>query len=73
METVRAAGLRAHHIERADELRAEWFDGIAHAGVTGGTSTLPETVAEVRDRLIEMTAQTEQSLEKQSENDLGAR
>jgi 4-hydroxy-3-methylbut-2-enyl diphosphate reductase len=56
-ETVRAAGLPAHHIERADELRAEWFEGIEHAGITGGTSTLPETVAEVRRRLMEMAGQ----------------
>jgi 4-hydroxy-3-methylbut-2-enyl diphosphate reductase len=60
METVRAAGLPAHHIERADELRAEWFDGIEHAGITGGTSTLPETVAEVRRRLMDITARCEE-------------
>jgi 4-hydroxy-3-methylbut-2-enyl diphosphate reductase len=59
VETVRAAGLPAHHIERADELRAEWFEGIERAGITGGTSTLPETVAEVRRRLIEMACQCE--------------
>jgi 4-hydroxy-3-methylbut-2-enyl diphosphate reductase len=60
VETVRAAGLPAHHIERADELRPEWFGGIEHAGITGGTSTLPETVAEVRRRLVEMTAKCEE-------------
>jgi 4-hydroxy-3-methylbut-2-enyl diphosphate reductase len=57
VETVRAAGLPVHHIERADELQWQWFQGIEHAGITGGTSTLPETVAEVRHRLMEMTAQ----------------
>lgn len=56
VETVRAAGLPAHHIERAEELRWEWFEGIEHAGITGGTSTLPETVAQVHSRLIEMAA-----------------
>jgi 4-hydroxy-3-methylbut-2-en-1-yl diphosphate reductase len=60
VETVRAAGLPAHHIERADELRWEWFEGIGHAGITGGTSTLPETVAQVRRRLMEMAAQCEE-------------
>jgi 4-hydroxy-3-methylbut-2-enyl diphosphate reductase len=54
VETVRAAGLPAHHIERAEELRLEWFHGIEHAGITGGTSTLPETVADVRRRLTEL-------------------
>jgi 4-hydroxy-3-methylbut-2-enyl diphosphate reductase len=60
VETVRAAGLPAHHIERPDELRPEWFHGIDHAGLTGGTSTLPETVAEVRRRMLEMTCQYEE-------------
>jgi len=58
-QTVRAAGLPAHHIERAEELRWEWFEGIEHAGITGGTSTLPETVAQVQQRLMEMAAQCE--------------
>jgi 4-hydroxy-3-methylbut-2-enyl diphosphate reductase len=60
VETVRAAGLPAHHIERAEELRPEWFEGIEHAGITGGTSTLPETVAEVQRRLLEMAGQYEE-------------
>jgi len=54
VQTVRAAGLPAYHIERADELRPEWLAGIEHLGVTGGTSTLPETVAEVQRRILEM-------------------
>ena len=60
VETVRAAGLPAYHIERADELRWEWFEGIEHAGITGGTSTLPETVAQVRRWLMDMAAQCEE-------------
>ncbi len=59
VETVRAAGLPAHHIERAEELQWAWFEGIEHVGITGGTSTLPETVAQVRDRLAELAAQHE--------------
>jgi 4-hydroxy-3-methylbut-2-enyl diphosphate reductase len=59
--TVRAAGLPTHHIERAEELRWEWFRGIEHAGIAGGTSTLPETVAEVRSRLIEISAQHQEA------------
>jgi len=54
VETVRAAGLPAHHIERAGELQPGWFEGIERAGITGGTSTLPETVEQVRRRLAEM-------------------
>jgi 4-hydroxy-3-methylbut-2-enyl diphosphate reductase len=61
VETVRAAGPPAHHIERAAELRWEWFQGVEHVGITGGTSTLPETVAEVRLRLMELAAQHQES------------
>ena len=60
VETVRSVGLPAYHIERAEELRWEWFEGIEHAGITGGTSTLPETVAQVQRRLMEMAAQFEE-------------
>src|SRR6476469_4638643 len=44
VETCRAAGRRAFHIERPNELRSEWFDNISVAGLTAGTSTLRETV-----------------------------
>jgi 4-hydroxy-3-methylbut-2-enyl diphosphate reductase len=57
VETVRSAGLPAHHVERADELRWEWVEGVEDVGITGGTSTLPETVEQVRLRLMEMAAQ----------------
>lgn len=42
-----AAGRRAIHITRAEELRGEWFEGAQVVGVTAGTSTLKETVAAV--------------------------
>jgi len=54
VETVRAVGVRAHHIERPGELRREWFEGVEEVGITGGTSTLPGTVAAVQRRLVEM-------------------
>jgi 4-hydroxy-3-methylbut-2-enyl diphosphate reductase len=53
VETCRAAGKRAFHIERPQELQPEWFRGVNVVGLTGGTSTLPETVAAVRERLEE--------------------
>jgi 4-hydroxy-3-methylbut-2-en-1-yl diphosphate reductase len=46
-----AAGLCAYHVERAAELRTEWFHDAQKVGVTAGTSTLKETVAEVVARL----------------------
>lgn len=53
VETCRAAGRRAVHIERADELNAAEFAGVKIVGLTAGTSTLPETVQAVRKRLLE--------------------
>jgi len=54
VETCRASGRRAFHIERPDELRSEWFDGISVVGLTAGTSTLRETVDTVFRRLEEI-------------------
>src|SRR5215470_12036420 len=57
VETCRAAGRRAFHIERAEELHSEWFDGISVVGLTAGTSTLRETVNSVF-RCLEEIART---------------
>jgi 4-hydroxy-3-methylbut-2-enyl diphosphate reductase len=56
VEAARAAGRVVFHIERAAELRPEWFRGCRCAGLTAGTSTLKETVAEVLARLEEIAA-----------------
>jgi 4-hydroxy-3-methylbut-2-en-1-yl diphosphate reductase len=54
VETCRAAGRRAFHIERVDELQPEWFDKIDIVGLTAGTSTMRETVEAVFRRLEEI-------------------
>ncbi|HEX4665525.1 MAG TPA: 4-hydroxy-3-methylbut-2-enyl diphosphate reductase [Chthoniobacterales bacterium] len=54
--TCRAAGRRAIHIERPQELRPADFLGLEVVGLTAGTSTLPETVEAVRTRLREFAA-----------------
>jgi len=51
VEAGRAAGLATHHVERAEELEEAWFADAEIVGITAGTSTLKETVAEVRARL----------------------
>ena len=56
VETCRAAGKTAFHIERAEELRADWFAKIDIVGLTAGTSTLPETVRAVHERLREISS-----------------
>jgi 4-hydroxy-3-methylbut-2-enyl diphosphate reductase len=54
VETCRAAGRHAFHIERPEELCSKWFDGISIVGLTAGTSTLHETVDAVFRRLKEI-------------------
>ena len=56
VETCRAAGKTAFHIERAEELRADWFAKIDVVGLTAGTSTLSETVRAVHEGLLQITA-----------------
>ncbi|MGZ4966577.1 MAG: 4-hydroxy-3-methylbut-2-enyl diphosphate reductase [Chthoniobacterales bacterium] len=53
VETCRAAGRRALHVEQPNELLREWFEGLECVGLTAGTSTLHETVAAVHQRLQE--------------------
>ena len=50
------AGRAVFHIERAGELQSEWFRNCHCAGLTAGTSTMKETVAEVLARLEEIAA-----------------
>ena len=55
VETCRAAGKPAFHIERAEELKPHWFSADDVIGITAGTSTLFETVEQVRQRLEEIS------------------
>ena len=56
VEAARAAGRRALHVERPEELRLNWFEGAENVGLTAGTSTLKETVAAVHERLLRIAA-----------------
>jgi len=60
VSTCRAAGRRAFHIERPDELQPEWFDQADIVGLTAGTSTMHETVEAVFRRLEEIARDREQ-------------
>jgi len=65
--TCQAAGRRAIHIERPDELEADQFENVDAVGLTGGTSTLRETVEAVFRRLQEISSDQEKSkMEEQS-------
>jgi 4-hydroxy-3-methylbut-2-enyl diphosphate reductase len=50
-ETCAAEGVPTYSIERAEELRPEWFLGKQRVGVTAGTSTPDEAVIQVVERL----------------------
>lgn len=41
----------AYHVESADQLQPEWFEGVENVGLTAGTSTLDETIDEVERTL----------------------
>jgi len=56
-ELSESHGARAYHIEGAAELRPEWFDGIAVAGLMSGASTPGWLVDEVETRMEELSRQ----------------
>ena len=56
VQAAHAAGRRAIHIERPDELSASMFADARTVGLTAGTSTLKETVAAVQTRLLAFAA-----------------
>jgi 4-hydroxy-3-methylbut-2-enyl diphosphate reductase len=56
VDAARAAGRRAIHVERPDELRAASLRDAKDVGLTAGTSTLKETVAAVHERLLTIAA-----------------
>lgn len=51
---VEAKGKTAFHIESADELQEEWFDGTSTVGLTAGTSTPDSVINGVSSRLESM-------------------
>jgi len=56
-ELAESNGARAYHIESPDELHAEWFDGVAVAGLMSGASTPGWLVDEVAARMEALSSQ----------------
>lgn len=50
----REHGVIAFHVQSAVGLQPQWFKGLDRVGLTAGTSTLDETVAEVHKALLRM-------------------
>jgi 4-hydroxy-3-methylbut-2-enyl diphosphate reductase len=51
-----------HHVQTANDLRAEWFDSAQTVGITAGTSTPDPTINEVEERLREFTARGQEEV-----------
>jgi 4-hydroxy-3-methylbut-2-enyl diphosphate reductase len=54
----RDRGVPAFHVQSAADLDANWFRGYRVVGLTAGTSTLDETIEDVRQALSEMPPPT---------------
>ena len=56
VETCSRHCARVHHVQVANDLRAEWFAGAQTVGVTAGTSTPDESINEVEAWLLRLAA-----------------
>ena len=54
LEVVQGEGVRAYHIETAEEIEPEWLSGVARLGVTAGASTPDSAVEAVVERAREL-------------------
>ena len=61
LRTCAAHSAKAFHVERAADLRPEWFAGLERVGLTAGTSTLDSTIRAVELALLQMTPAAETS------------
>jgi len=59
---AREAGRVVFQIERPEELEAGWFVGVKSVGVTGGTSTLKESIHAVYERLKGIAVEMEEKV-----------
>ena len=48
---------KTHHVEGADELRAEWFEGAELVGITAGASTPASQIEAVRAEIEELVGE----------------
>jgi (E)-4-hydroxy-3-methyl-but-2-enyl pyrophosphate reductase len=56
LEVVQQEGVRAYHIETADEIEPAWLVNVERLGVTAGASTPDSAVEAVVDRVRELAA-----------------
>jgi 4-hydroxy-3-methylbut-2-enyl diphosphate reductase len=49
-----ALGVQVYHVERPADLDPAWFVGKAHVGITAGTSTPEDVIAQMYDAIKSM-------------------
>jgi 4-hydroxy-3-methylbut-2-enyl diphosphate reductase len=49
---------RVHHVQTAEEVRPEWFDGAKVVGLTAGTSTPDDVIDRVEARIRQVAAES---------------
>jgi 4-hydroxy-3-methylbut-2-enyl diphosphate reductase len=59
----------AFRVERADQLRPEWFRDVYTVGLTAGTSTLDETINEVYQALVQIGSRLKERMSHVNEVD----
>ena len=59
VETCGRYCVRVHHVQTADDLRAEWLEGAAAVGITAGTSTPDDVIDRIEQTLQQLAAQHE--------------
>jgi 4-hydroxy-3-methylbut-2-enyl diphosphate reductase len=62
VNTCRGHCQRVHHVQGRNDLNPEWFDAARIVGLTAGTSTPDEVIAEVEERLQAISVAAEPSL-----------
>ncbi len=58
------AGLPCFQVEKASELKPDWFSGLDTVGLTAGTSTLDQTIDDVYQALVEMEVSCDATIRK---------
>jgi len=66
VNTCRAHCERVHHVQGPNDLQTAWFTAAQTVGLTAGTSTPDELIAEVEERLREISVAAEPNLEFQA-------
>ncbi|GAB6100763.1 bifunctional 4-hydroxy-3-methylbut-2-enyl diphosphate reductase/30S ribosomal protein S1 [Halanaerocella petrolearia] len=67
-EICRENDVTTYHIEKADELQADWFTNIKKVGVTAGASTPNWIIKEVVSRMTDMEEVQEQAASEEQNN-----